>query len=156
MKGEELDSEHHVVRYVNSTCVADSGKAVTGRAFHLRLGEDFLSVNWLEACGSGRNDQLAEVRRTCRMGRRSTVSRRKRDIFAEINIGELKRALSEELYSSRIIHDPQDATEEHCADPSHAIITGLPPHGSADVVIIGELIAECVSALHPVITPQDD
>jgi len=156
MKEKELDSEHHVVRYVNSTCVTDGGKAVTGRAFHLRPGEECLSVNWLEACGSERNDQLTEVRRTCRMGRRSSCSRRKRDIFAEINVGELLRALSEEMYCSRIIHDPQDATEEHCADPSHAVITDLPLHGSADAVLVGELIAECVSVLHPVIKPKDD
>jgi len=156
VKGKELDSERHIVRYVNSTSIESDGSTVMGAAFELRPGEDDLSVNWLEICGQDRVGRLKEVRRTCRMGRRSTLSRRKRDRFAQINVGELMRAVSGKLGGSRVVHDPQDATEEHCADPSHALVIGLPPHGADEAQVIGEWIAERVSATYRVIETQGD
>lgn len=155
MIGDELDSGQHIVRYVNAHSVLEDGTA-EGEAFELRLGEDCLSVNWLEIFGQEKEDQLSGVRSSCRFGRRSSPKRRSRDRFAEINVGELMRTLSGEIESSRVLHDPLEASGEFDADPSHAIVTDMPLHGTRRAKIIGELIAECVAALHPAAEPQDD
>lgn len=154
MKGDELDPDQHVVRYIQATFMRAGSRIVEGEAFEPRQGEQEISVNWLEFCGSERGGQLAEIRSACRMGRRSTLARRRRDRFAELNVGVMMSALSEDLDSARVIHDPEDATEEYGPNLSHTLITGLPPHGSDKARTIGDLIAECVTVLHPVVKPQ--
>ena len=60
-----------------------------------------------------------------------------------------------ELASLRIIHDSLEATDGFDADPSHAEITGLPPGDSDHAVLVGDLIAECVIAMHPAVVGHD-
>jgi len=145
MRGEELWSEEHIVRYVKPSMVREDGTA-NGMDFQLRPNrpdETGLSVNWLEAFGPGKSRQLAEVRRLCRLNLRP------RGRFAEMNVGEVRRRVAEELDTLRIVHDPLAAEGAFDADPSHAQITGLPPHGSDQAMLVGDLIAECVIVMHP-------
>ena len=62
--------------------------------------------------------------------------------------------MAEELDTLRIIHEPLEAEEQFEADPSHAEITGLPSSGSDQAMLVGDLIAECVVAMHPAIQGQ--
>ncbi|MYF68595.1 MAG: hypothetical protein F4053_00440 [Proteobacteria bacterium] len=42
-----------------------------------------------------------------------------------------------------------------CADPSHAEIIGLPPSESDFSMLVGDLIAECVIAMHAAVVQPD-
>ena len=149
MTADELPYESHVVRYVKPSLVED--ETVDGSAFVLREGEATLSVNWLEAFGGNDPDhQLGEVRRLFRL----QLSRNGR--FAKLHVGETKRNVSENAKEINILAkmgvraEPLCPTGEFAADPSHAVVTGLPPGDSDEALLIGDLIAECVLyPLHP-------
>ena len=66
-----------------------------------------------------------------------------------MNVGNVRRRVADELDALRIVHDPLDAEGGFEADPSHAEIIGLPPGGSDEALLIGDLIAECVVDMHP-------
>lgn len=152
MNRENLPSGDHIVRYVKPSMIQEDGSA-DGSNFLLRSampGETGLSVNWLEVLGQGKVYQLDEVRRLCRLQLKSNGR------FAEMNVGTVLRQVAEELDSLHIIHDPLDAEEEFDADPSHAEIVGLPPGDSDHAVLVGDLIAECVIAMHPAIGAHND
>jgi len=145
MKGDELGPDEHIVRYVKPSMVLEDGSP-DGSDFQLRPNrpdETGLSVNWLEALGMRKEQQLTEVRRLCRLHRRP------KGRFAEMNVGEVRRKVAEELVTLRVIHDPLEPVGAFDADPSHAEITGLPPHGSDQAMLVGDLIAECMAAMHP-------
>lgn len=144
MKGDDLPTADHIVRYVKSSMIEEDG-TVNAADFRLRPDrpdETGVSVNWLEAFDPDKAHQLAEVRRLYRL------NVRKKGRFAELNIGAVHEKVAEELETLRIIHDPLDPENSYEEDPSHAEITGLPPGGSDQAMMIGELIAECVIAMH--------
>ena len=144
MKGEELSSKDHIVRYVKPSNMHE--ERVDGSEFQLsseRPDEKGVSVNWLEYyAGYTKEEQLAEVRRVI------PVTLRKNGRFAELNVGKIKRHLAEEFFPLRIIHVPLGAEGERKANPSHSEIRGLPEPGSNQAEIIGDMIAECICDLH--------
>ena len=143
MTGDDLPREATVVRRVGDSKI-DEGK-VDGTAFLLRPNEKGLSVNWLEHFQDlDKSGQLNEIRRLLGFTP-GTLAR-----LAELNVGETISHLISELPNIRIVHTPQEATEEHEENPSHSDILGLPPKdspGGRDK-IIGDMIAECVKELH--------
>ena len=142
MSGQELTDDSHVVRYAKPTLVREDG-SVGGEAVQLRSGEENLSVNWLECFpGISKPQQVDEVRRRSRLQLRPTGR------FAELQVGPTKQHLHAELASLRFVHDPLPAEGEFEADPSHSEITGLPAD-SPEAELIGDMIAECVTAVHP-------
>lgn len=144
MKRENLPTGGHIVRYVKPSMIQEDGTA-DGSDFRLRSArpdEAGLSVNWLQVFGSEKVHQIEEVRRLSRLHLRRSGR------FAEMNVGAIIHQVGTELDSLRIIHDPLEATEAFDADPSHAEITGLPPGDSDQAVLVGDLIAECVIAMH--------
>ena len=145
MKGDDLPDDDQIVRYVKPSMIREDGHP-DGSEFRLRPDrpDDVgLSVNWLGAFELEKNHQLAEVRRLCRLTLRPSGR------FAEMNIGTVKKKVTEELETLRIVHDPLEAEAEFEADPSHSEITGLPPSESDQALLIGDLIAECVLDMHP-------
>jgi hypothetical protein len=145
MKGEDLPAADHIVRYVKPSMIEEDGTA-NGAEFRLRPhrpDETGVSVNWLEVFDPGRAHQLAEVRRLYRL------EVKKRGRFAELNVGAVCEKVAEELETLRIVHDPLDPEGGFEADPSHAEITGLPPGDSDQAMMIGDMIAECISSMHP-------
>ncbi len=147
MKGNELPADDHVVRYVKPSMILEDG-VVDGSDFRVRAirpDEAGLSVNWLEACLGKKEHRLNEVRRLIRLRVRPNGR------FAELNVDTILRVVSEELDTLRIVHDPLEAEGGFEADPSHAQITGLPPGDSDQAALVGDLIAECIIAMHPAI-----
>ena len=69
--------------------------------------------------------------------------------LAELNVGAVKLHVRQQLPSIRFVHTPlpEDGTKE--ADPSHTDVVGLPPGDSLEAALVGDMIAECVSAVHP-------
>ena len=151
MKGEDLPASDHIVRYVKPTMIEADGTA-DGADFKLRATrpeETGLSVNWLEAFEQEKAGQLNEVRRLIRLHVRPSGR------FAELNVGTVLRVVSVELDTLRIVHDPLAEEGAHEADPSHAEITGLPPGDTDQAALVGDLIAECVVAMHPAVVRRE-
>ncbi|WP_171182281.1 hypothetical protein [Ruegeria sp. HKCCD8929] len=124
----------------------DEDGVVNGAEFRLRPhrpDEVGVSVNWLEVFDPDKAHQLSEVRRLYRL------AVKKSGRFAELNVGTVHERVAEELESLRIVHEPQEAEERFEEDPSHAEIIGLPPGDSDQAMMIGDLIAECIIAIHP-------
>ena len=143
MTGERLPDGDHVVRYVIPSRVQEGGR-VDGATFQCRVGEDAVSVDWLEAfsAGAGKDEQVEAVRQVFRL-RRARNGR-----FAELRVGEVTRYLAEEIEMS-VVQRPLREEGHFPADPSHAEMTGLPPVDSARAALVGDMIAECVLRLHP-------
>lgn len=152
MKGDDLPADDHIVRYVKPSMILEDGTP-DGSDFCLRVSrpdEIGLSVNWLEAFGPPKAQQLSEVRHLIRLG----IRRNGR--FAELEVGTTLHTVSEEMTTLRMLHDPLEATDRFGADPSHAEIVGLPPGNSDEAALVGDLIAECVVDMHPAITEGSD
>ena len=142
MKGDALPDDSHVVRYAKPTLVRED-ESVGGEAFQLRPGEESLSVSWLECfLGMSNAEQVDEVRR------RSRLQLRPSGRFAELNVGRTKEYVHGELADLRFLHDPLPADGEFEADPFHSGITGLPAADSPEAELVGDMIAECVTAVH--------
>jgi hypothetical protein len=138
----------HVVRYVKPTAI-DAKGLVNGSDFQLRPNrpDDLgVSINWLE-CFSGKTklDQVSQVRGLIRL----TIKRR--GCFAELNVGRTKSYLAKELSTILFVKDPLQASGNHPADPSHALITGLPAADTPEAEMIGDMIAECIITKYPAV-----
>ena len=99
MRASEIPDSDNVVRYVGFSGIRN-GK-VDGLQFCRRPGEDGLSVNWLECfIQLGKSAQIAEVRRVIhrQLGRNA--------VFAELNVGDIKQFLHDELPSVRVVKKP--------------------------------------------------
>jgi len=147
MTRRDLPEDDHIVRYVKPSMIQDDGTA-DGSDFRLRASrpdETGLSVNWLEAFAPNKDHQLSEVRRLCRLRLRPNGR------FAEMNVGTVLRKVAEELDTLRIVHDPLEPKGTFERDPSHAQIIDLPPGGTDQALLVGDLIAECVIDMHPAI-----
>lgn len=142
MTGQDLPDTDNVVRYVRGTLV-DDGR-VDGTAFLLRENEQGLSVSWLDYFeGHTKSQQLDEVRPLVRL----TLRRSGR--FAELNVGQTLNHISGSLASVRFVYHPLPTDGEYKADPSHSQIEGLPPVDTDEAELLGDMIAECVTAVHP-------
>ena len=139
----ELPDSDHVVRYAGFTDILDDG-TLNCSAFQLRKAETGLSVNWLE-CFENRTkaQQLEKIRPLIRL------KRGRKGGLAEINVGKTREHIGNRLDELRFINVPLLADETYEADPSHSEIKGLPPKDSPEADMIGDLIAECVIAIHP-------
>lgn len=148
MIGDNLPDDDHILRYVKATSIREDG-TVDGSEFRLRPNrpdDTGVSVQWPEYYHElSKDGQLAQVRSVSRL----KLGKKAR--FAELSVGQVKRYVSEELEALRIVHWPLDAEGDHPADPSHAEITGLPPADSDHAALVGDMIAQCISGLHPAI-----
>ena len=143
MNGGDLSDSDHVVRYARFTDILDDG-TLNCSAFQLRTMESGLSVNWLEYFGDRtKSQQLDEIRPLIRL------TMKKSGRLAELNVGVTKEYVGHRFDELRFIHTPLDADENYEADPSHSEIIGLPPKDSPEAELIGDLIAECIIAVHP-------
>ena len=101
-------------------------------------------MNWLDYFGGlTKSQQLDEVRPLIRL----TVKRSGR--LAELNVGHTLEHISNRLPSVRIVNRPLSADEKYKADPSHSELVGLPPSETDEAELIGDMIAECVTTVHP-------
>ena len=149
MTPRTIQDSDNLVRYVGQLMFRNG--VLDGAAFHLRPGEEGLSVNLLDAAGGlAKAEQVAAVRRSIHLH----VGRNSR--FAELNAGEIRERLAAALPGLRIVHRPAAASARFpWPDPSHSEIRGLPPPrtDSQQRRLIGDMLAQCVSRLHPAI-PQ--
>lgn len=146
MKGDPLPDADHIVRYCKSTTVPNG--QIQATAFMLRLGDEALSVNWLEClhCES-RQDEISEIRNLYR-AKFDRVGAGAR--IAVLNVGgvcEEIRENSEDARELRIAHDPDDGVtgSSGIADPSHSGIYNL----RDDDDLIAEMICSRILEDYP-------
>jgi hypothetical protein len=148
MKPEAILDANHVVRYVKPTAIEADGQ-INGSEFQLRSNrpDDVgVSVNWPECFASkSKLEQMNEIRRLFRL-----VTKRL-GCFAELNIGRTRDHLAKELSTILFVKDPLESNANYLADPSHALIAGLPAGNTPEAELIGDMIAECVINRHPTI-----
>lgn len=147
MNSNDLPENDHIVRYVKPSNIEFGQVNITEfRLREDRPDEKGVSVNWLECYKNlSKEKQLAEVRKVFRL------TLRKKGRFAELNVGETKKFLSEELPDLRIIHAPLDDEDGFPADPSHSEIIGLPLGPPEQSDLIAQMIVQCIRNLHPAI-----
>jgi hypothetical protein len=136
-----------VLRYIRKKHV-DNG-IVNGAGFMRRPAEDTPpSVNWMECFPPPTANQVAEI-----SGRRR-IRYEKRGKLVQINVGHTKRYVTENAArliaenASAIVlaflHDPLRAEKDWSADPSHAVIDGIPVEKTPNAEGIQDLLVDCI------------
>lgn len=138
MKGQAIPDSDHVARYCKASTI-ENGE-VQPTAFMLRVGEEYLSVNWLEilTCPD-RNSEIIALRGL--YSSKLTVGPTAR--IAILNVGAFRTKVAQEspdMRQLRVLHEPIIPE-----DPSHSGIYGIPSDGD----IIAELIAQTILEAHP-------
>ncbi len=137
MKNEPLPDRDHVARYCKPSAVDERGYP-TASAFAVRAGENYLSVNWLEHFGMGRQaGGMGEIDLAVDQVRATLHSKgfqlRPNGRFALLSVGGVKTAIRRAFGRSlHINHLPVPG------DPSHAGILG---YGEEDFMIAAEIRA---------------
>ena len=136
-----------VVRYISRRHIQRA--KINGAAFCRRPGETALSVNRLDAAGG-----LDKAQQVHRVSAVIHLEVRPSAVFGELNVGAVKRALQSRRPNLRFAHRPSPATPRFpWVDPTHCEIYGLPPAGSPQSIIIGDMMAALLAATYPAI-PQ--
>ena len=140
MKGDLLPDSDHVSRYCPPKTI-DNGD-ILATAFMLKSGEEYLSVNWLESLKvSGRDAQLAEVRRCIRLKLGATAR------LAVLNVGSSREYVRENSLDDHkilFIHEP--ITTRNAEDASHS---GIYNTKSEDDALIAELLTDSIEVHYP-------
>ena len=148
MTDQELQDAANVVLYAKPTLVIDAQLGqIDGSAFTWNGRGDGLSVNWLECFGNlPKAQQLDTIRRLIRLNMRPSGR------LAELNVGTVLQNIASELDSPQFVRKPLAETIEFEADPSHCELAGLPSREEDEIKAaeIGDIIANCVAAVHPV------
>jgi hypothetical protein len=145
--GTPVPEEDHVLRYIRKKHV-DNG-IVSGAGFMRRPSEDTPpSVNWMECFTSSLEKQVAEI------SARRRIKYEMRGKLVRINVGHTRRYVAENakrhttkppsLIVLAFLHDPLRAEKEWPADPSHAVINGIPVEKTPDAELIQDLFVDCI------------
>ena len=115
-----LDTDN-VVRYVGRANI--QGRRVNASVFQRRLGERGVSVNLLD-----RDDNLSKSQKVARVKERIHRDVGRQSVFAELNVGDIKQLLRDELPGINFVHTPSPANARFpYLDPTHSEIPGIAP-----------------------------
>ncbi len=116
-----LPDDQTIIRHVKGTFLNKDGIPKNPNAFLSGPDEDNRpSYNWLECFDGTTEDRLDCIR--ARKRREHKRSSR----LVSLNVGQTREAVQNRIKNSDIIHDPLDATDKYCEDPSHCLMTHIP------------------------------
>jgi hypothetical protein len=142
MKGDVIPDQHHVTRLCGGSHIREDG-TIAATAFKPRLGEAFLSVNWLEVLAL--SDRLTGIEEICRvLGTKRRIGATAQ--LAILNVGQARQAVrmsGNNNVAISVLHEPETDPGQP-QDLSHAGIYGVP----ADDNTVPELLAAAVSEVH--------
>ena len=136
MSVNEISDNNNVARYCRSSDISPIDGRIMPTAFHLRIDDSYLSVNWMEFFGKG--NFLEAIREIQNIFARKKFGVGASAKFAVLNVGTAKRSVTEQTRNRNRIfaaHEPVDD------DPSHAGIFGI---NQDNYQIIADILAECV------------
>jgi len=135
MKGDPIPDPHHVVRLCKPKHI-DEGVIQAG-AFMLKMGEENLSVDWLEYLNcSTRENEINEVRHIYSEKFNRVPAHA---LIAVLNVGKLREKVHKESGRNlNVLHNPE------VNDPAHSGVYDL----KQDDEMIAELILESVLETH--------
>ena len=140
-RGANLPDADHIVRHVPPPRLRkdENGNVVgiNGSAFHLRIGETGLSVNWLEFTTGSKQEQLRGALRAMRGG--LTIPHNHR--IAVGNVGAVHSACIDAGHRVRIVFAPT------ARNPGHAELRQFP---DADYQLFELLAQEAFAEAHRV------
>lgn len=147
MTNVPLPDADHILRHVKPT--AFDNNRVQGAAFEWRRknANDGLSCNWMEISeGTTRDEKIEYIR-----SRRRLIWKKSHKL-AILNVGSVKAAAKRQMdalgltLSPDVIHDPlgADAGQAWVADPTHALVIGIPDSDSPQAEAVFDAIAGCV------------
>lgn len=128
-----------IARYVSGGQV--DGDLISGEAFQLKPKDDGgLSVNWPAVFDADLGLAAGEIKR------RARITVRPSGRYAILNVREILdiSRQADELNQLSVIEDPLEAEGEKLADPSHALILGLPLPDDLQAQMAGDLLARLV------------
>lgn len=134
--------DESVVRYASPRHVHNG--RVLGGAFVTRPSDPTLSVNRPAVFGDDIDAAMVSIRNVFRLTTKPTGR------YAQIPVDEIVGALSDvqELEVLQVLEDALVATPGFLADPSHALIVGLPNDSGPMAELCGDIIAQKISRLH--------
>jgi hypothetical protein len=141
MKGEIIPDQDHVMRLCGGSHLREDG-SVAPTAFRPRVGEAFLSVNWVEHLNlSTRFEQIVEL---CRVlsSKRSIGKKAK---LALLNVGQIHASHFSAFLSLEVRHQPETTPP----DVSHSGIYGV----KLDDLLLQDHLARIVLEAIPVKLP---
>lgn len=143
-----LPDTDHIVRYARPRLVArdELGRETVAGDVFFYTQPDGASANWLECFDPPLDGQLDEVRQRARI--KYSVNGR----LARVNVATLKQSLDAlEGYKGavNVLHDPLLAEGAWVADPSHALIVGVPAENDPAAELARDLLTLCVADLWP-------
>lgn len=122
MKGDIVPDTDHVTRLCGGAQINEDGLP-EATAFLLRVGEEFLSVNWLEHLSlANRDEEIAEVLRVLGTKRKVGATAK----LALLNVGAARIAVREGTDNAleiTCLHEPEN---EPPIDASHSGFYNLP------------------------------
>ena len=69
----------------------------------------------------------------------------------ELRVGRVKEHVRPVVADLSVVHSPLPAVSNHPADPAHSELRGLPPPGTLEAELAGDVIARCVDQIHPAV-----
>lgn len=138
-RGSAIPDRDHVLRYIRPRHVENG--VVNGEGFLTRPSESAPSVNWLEWFDPPCENQVAGVRSVTRL------SYAKNGRLARLNVGQTRTYVKENDPNGLLlsfVHDPLASECARPADPSHALINGVPMQDTPAAALVKDLLAHCV------------
>lgn len=143
-KGQQLLDDHHVMRYVSWTKLRrDGDDNVLGFlpvAFELRVGEESLSVNWLEYFSGDRQIQISE----CVKMFRTSIDVKKKSAFGVAKVRKVKDVCQMNGKAIRIVYAPSPNNNAHASiqkipRDEFAIFEALAADAFSEIIMNGQI-----------------
>ena len=140
-KGDHLEPQHHVLRYVKRSHVDKTEPKIATEAFLCKPGEPSASVDWIERFPPPIQNQCD------RIWDEKRLTYRKGDKLARLNVDVARRKVLEKKITLFFIYDPLDPDDTHPKpQTSHTLIHGMPEIETPAGQMVGALLREIVTA----------
>ena len=69
----------------------------------------------------------------------------------ELPVGRVKEHVRPVVADLSVGHSPPPAVSSYPANPAHSELRGLPPPGTIEAELAGDVIARCIDQIHPAV-----
>ena len=69
----------------------------------------------------------------------------------ELRVSRVKEHVRTVIADLSVVHGPLPAVSNYPANPAHSELRGLPPLGTLETELAGDVIARCIDQIHPAV-----